>query len=39
MEVGEAFLDLKFPNEIDKMIEIVEGFGREWGRLPGVFKE
>ena len=29
---------LEIPYEIDKMIEIVEGFGRDRGRLPGVLK-
>ena len=29
---------LEIPNEIDKMIKIVEGFSRDWGRLPEVLK-
>lgn len=29
---------LEIPGEIDKMIETVEGFGRDCGRLPGVLK-
>ena len=29
---------LEVPNEIDKMIELIEGFGRDCTRLPGILK-